>query len=98
MWNKHEKVLCDVLFWSLILKNWSFVRKKQIWFYYVNMEKLNQRNIVLREDSDIESFIEQVLNKCNLKVINKFNGYTNEAVNNKSERIGIYLTSKGTSP
>ena len=63
-----------------------FVRNNETGLY----EKFEEEH---EERGYKESFIEQVLNKCNLKVINKFNGYTNEAVNNKSERI-LYVVKK----
>ena len=40
-----------------------------------------------------EEFIEESLHKCGLKVISKYNGYTEERVHEKSERI-MYIVKK----
>lgn len=40
-----------------------------------------------------EEFIENVLSKCNLKVINKYSGYEKKDINSKSERI-VYVIKK----
>ncbi|NSB15683.1 class I SAM-dependent DNA methyltransferase [Clostridium beijerinckii] len=40
-----------------------------------------------------ESYIEDILKKCNFKIINKFSGYSDEEVNENSERI-LYIVSK----
>lgn len=40
-----------------------------------------------------EKFIEESLHKCGLKVISKYNGYTEEEVHEKSERI-MYIVKK----
>jgi len=40
-----------------------------------------------------EEFIEEALHKCGLKVISKYNGYTEEKVHEKSERI-MYIVKK----
>ncbi|WP_270568085.1 class I SAM-dependent DNA methyltransferase [Clostridium beijerinckii] len=40
-----------------------------------------------------ESYIEDILKKCNFRIINKFSGYSDEEVNENSERI-LYIVSK----
>ncbi|OCB00004.1 class I SAM-dependent DNA methyltransferase [Clostridium beijerinckii] len=40
-----------------------------------------------------ESYIENILKKCNFRIINKFSGYSDEEVNENSERI-LYIVSK----
>lgn len=40
-----------------------------------------------------ESYIEDILKKCNFRIINKFSGYSDEEVNENSERI-LYIASK----
>lgn len=40
-----------------------------------------------------ESYIEDILKKCNFRTINKFSGYSDEEVNENSERI-LYIVSK----
>ncbi|NRT70893.1 class I SAM-dependent DNA methyltransferase [Clostridium beijerinckii] len=40
-----------------------------------------------------ESYIEDILKKCNFRIINKFSGYSDDEVNENSERI-LYIVSK----
>ena len=63
-----------------------FVKNKDSGLY----EKFEEEH---EERAYDEAFIENVLNKCNLKVINKYNGYSDEKVKKDSERI-VYVVKK----
>ena len=63
-----------------------FVKDKETGLY----EKFEEEH---EERGYREEFIENILTKCSLKVINKYNGYSNEDVNSKSERI-VYVVKK----
>ena len=63
-----------------------FVKDKETGLY----EKFEEEH---EERGYREEFIENILTKCSLKVINKYSGYSNEGVNSKSERI-VYVVKK----
>ena len=61
-----------------------FVKKGELY------ERFEEEHL---ERAYTEYFIEESLQKCGLKVLSKYNGYTEEKVHDKSERI-MYIVKK----
>lgn len=61
-----------------------FVKKEELY------ERFEEEHL---ERAYTEKFIEESLQKCGLKVLSKYNGYTEEKVHEKSERI-MYIVKK----